>query len=123
MRISDWSSDVCSSDLRLRLVLLRLLRARPHRHQAGLPEELRDPVGRLGADLQPMLEPLVVQRDPLRMIPRDHRVVSADLFDEPAAARAVRLGDHEAIEWALLLPGPVENDPPRHAFLVPIWTI
>src|SRR3546814_9243337 len=48
MRISDWSSDVCSSDLELHL------RARPRRQP--------DPQHRLSADLRALLRPVATDR-------------------------------------------------------------
>src|SRR3546814_3234664 len=106
MRISDWSSDVCSSDLlqgagrvllgglrallRLlaRQVRLGLARDAPRRHQVVGGEEARHAVARQGADRQPVLGTLDVEHQALRVVLRDHRVVGADALDEAAVARS-----------------------------------
>src|SRR3546814_18192833 len=54
MRISDWSSDVCSSDLRI--VLHRRVRGDPRQGPDGF--ECRDPVGR-GRQLRPISRPVL----------------------------------------------------------------
>src|SRR3546814_2000081 len=64
MRISDWSSDVCSSDLLVRVVFFRFdLRVRRHAARivdAGQAALLADRVGRIGIQL---LGERVLQRD------------------------------------------------------------
>src|SRR3546814_3404608 len=79
MRISDWSSDVCSSDL-----------------------EARNAVGRLRADTEPMVRAIGVELDALLVVLGEKRVVIADPLDEAAVARAARIGDDDAVIGTLL---------------------
>src|SRR3546814_5805694 len=129
MRISDWSSDVCSSDLRggrlglgfgflLRLQLLGprlgaalgllaglgLVRvvARGALTHARRIEEARNAVGLLRADTEPMVRAIGVALDALLVVLGEKRVVIADPLDEAAVARAARIGDDDAVIGTLL---------------------
>src|SRR3546814_3793316 len=118
MRISDWSSDVCSSDLLLRLQLLGPLLGALLGLLAGLGlvrvvargaltharriEEARNAVGRLRADTEPMVRAIGVELDALLVVLGEKRVVIADPLDEAAVARAARIGDDDGVIGALL---------------------
>ena len=93
-----------------RQVLLRLVRRCALVGQAGGPEEPRHPVGRQGADAEPMPDPLFLQDDPVRMVFRQHRVVGADTLDEAAVAGHPRIGHDNAVEGALFRPAPGQSD-------------
>src|SRR3546814_5544981 len=110
MRISDWSSDVCSSDLRgngapgnlhpgLQLAALRR-RVRPPRPVPQLPRSLRTRVARRQLALGP------ARRDAAgpRAAARRHRMAKREdgatsfRLEHLAAANHVRIGDaHEAL--------------------------
>src|SRR5919106_776841 len=60
------------------------------------------PAPRLRAHLQPMRNALLVERDALRVLARQQRVVGAELLDEAAVARAARIGHDDPIERPLL---------------------
>src|SRR5712691_2577504 len=81
---------------------------------ARVAKEPRDPVGRLGADPEPMLEALFLERHPIGMAALQHRVVGAELFDKPPVARAARIGDDDRIERPLLGAAAGEPDLQRH---------
>ena len=51
-----------------------------------------------------MLHAVFHQRDAIRIIPRQERIVSADLLDEAAIAGRSGLGDDDAVVGALLAP-------------------
>src|SRR5262249_18832029 len=70
--------------------------------EALLGELARDAVGGLGALLQPLLDPLDLEADPVGIVLVEQRVVGADLFDEAAVARAVTIGDDDRIVGPLL---------------------
>ena len=65
-------------------------------------QETRDPLGRLRPIVQPILDPLCVDLDAVRIGFRQKRVVGTDPFDELAVARTAHVGDHDAIVRALL---------------------
>src|SRR3546814_4260586 len=90
MRISDWSSDVCSSDLFARDGLVRVVARGAFLDARGV-EEAGDAVARLGADAQPMLRAVGVELHALGIVLGEQRVVAADALDEAAVARAARI--------------------------------
>jgi hypothetical protein len=49
-----------------------------------------------------VLDPLFLQGDPVGMAAIEHRVVGAELLDEPPVARTARVGDDDRVEWPLL---------------------
>src|SRR3546814_16248167 len=123
MRISDWSSDVCSSDLRggrlglgfgflLRLQLLGPLLGALLGLLAGLGlvrvvargaltharriEEARNAVGRLRAATEPMVRAIGVELDALLVVLGEKRDVIAEPLDAAAVPRAARSGADDA---------------------------
>src|SRR6202012_5365042 len=88
--------------LGLGLALLGLLAALARLHQLGLGQELGDPVRRLGADLEPMRNALLLERDARGVLARQQWIVGPELLDEAAVARAARIGNHDVEERALL---------------------
>src|SRR6185437_1563384 len=87
-----------------RLAILRLGR------EPGIAEEALHPLARQVADLQPMLDALGLQHDALGMPLVEHRVVGAELLDEAAVARAVRIRNDDAVEGPLLGPAAGQTD-------------
>src|SRR3546814_9153012 len=82
MRISDWSSDVCSSDLRLF-------------HDARFVVPIRDPVGHVAS--------LMRQHERFRKVGREHprarrHMRRAGHFEFGLDLRPINTGDHEAKE-------------------------
>src|SRR5882672_6919927 len=102
----------------LRLCLGRRFRRRFADRRLGaepdVAEELGDPVGRQGADAEPMLDALFLDDEALGVALVDHRVVGPDLLDEAAVARAARVGDDNRIEGALLRPAAGQPDLESH---------
>src|SRR5439155_17894147 len=74
-----------------RLALLGLLAALARLHHLGRRQELGDTVARLGTDLEPVRDALLVERDALGVLARQQRIVGAELLDEAAVARAARI--------------------------------
>src|SRR5262249_29659790 len=70
--------------------------------QPGLVEEPRHPVRWLRADRQPMLDPLGVEHDALRVAVGQHRAVGAQPLDEAAVARVAAVLGDDAVERLLL---------------------
>ena len=62
-----------------------------------------------------MLHPVFDQRDAVRMIARQQRVIGADLLDEAAIAGCGGFGDDDAVVGALFGSAPREPDFQGHA--------
>src|SRR3546814_7451161 len=73
MRISDWSSDVCSSDLR-RIVADAKVAPPPHVAAAGMENLALDPAG---PDADVIIHPLLTQHLRKAFGRRDQRVAAA----------------------------------------------
>src|SRR5512132_3221534 len=91
----------------LRVLLLR----REALPDADLGHQHPDGVGRLRADPEPMQRTLLVDLDHRGGV---HRLIPADVLDEPAVARAPLVGDDDPVEGALLGPQPLQPDANRH---------
>jgi len=65
-------------------------------------QEAGDTVGGLGALADPVLQPLDLQRHPLRVVLLQERIVGPHLFDETAIARRMAVGHHDGIIGPLL---------------------
>src|ERR671912_53703 len=98
-----------------RLRLLGLVAAFARLHHLGLRQELGDAVRRLSADLQPMRDALLVERDALSVLARQQGVVGAELLDEAAIARAARIG-HDDVEERPLLGTVTGHTNSKHSF-------
>ena len=89
-----------------RLALVRVVALRPRplgRQGLVLRQEAGHAVGRLGALAEPFGDALGLQGDArLGAVLGQHRVVGADLLDELAVARRVRVGDDDVVVGALL---------------------
>src|SRR5450830_189231 len=89
-----------------RSALVRVVRLRPLDLLAQglvLRQEAGDAVGRLGALAEPFGDALDLQGDARGgAVLGQHRVVAADLLDELAVARRVRVGDDDVVVGALL---------------------
>src|SRR5690606_267138 len=79
-----------------RLALVRVA-ARRARHDAGGIEKPVDPVRRQRAMADPVADPLLVERHPVRGIARQQRIVGAELFDEAPVTRRAHVGDHDPV--------------------------
>src|SRR3546814_11456630 len=114
MRISDWSSDVCSSDLlqgagrvllgglrallRLlaRQVRLGLARDAPRRHQVVGGEEARNAVARQGADRTTVVGTLDAEHPGPRGVTPAAWCDGSDELDEGGEARGGQVGGDAA---------------------------
>ena len=65
-----------------------------------------------------MLHAVFHQRDAVRIIPRQQRIVSADLLDEAAIAGRGGFGDDDAVVGALFGSAPREPDFQCHALFL-----
>src|SRR5690606_21705509 len=83
------------------LALFRVVAGRALDHAVG-GREARHAIGRLGALLQPLLNPFQLQGDPVGVVTLQQRVVGAHLLDEAAVARRVAVGDDDRVVGALL---------------------
>src|SRR5690606_7513046 len=88
--------------LRLGQVLLGLLPALARRHQLRLGKKARDAVARDGTLAQPVLRPLILDDQTLRVVSGQHGVIGPHPLDKAAVARATRVGDDDGVVWALL---------------------
>src|SRR4029450_288425 len=87
----------------LRVLLLR----REALPDADLGHQHPDGVGRLRAAPEPMQRTLLVDLDHRGVV---HRLIPADVLDEPAVARAPLGGDDDPVEGALFGPRPLQPD-------------
>src|SRR5205823_867986 len=100
--------------LRLGCRFERRLADRRLADEPRIAEEAGDPFGRLGADPEPVLQALFLERHPIGMAALEHRVVGAELFDKAPVARAARVGDDDRVERPLLGAAAGEPDLQRH---------
>src|SRR3546814_7630477 len=71
MRISDWSSDVCSSDLQL-AALAQLLRRDDHVHRHQLPAQIGDiEIAGVGGGGQDRIQELLQRRSEERRVGKE----------------------------------------------------
>src|SRR6266542_7131393 len=101
---SAWGSG-CPRGLRV------LLLGREAVPDADLGHQHPHRVGRLRADPEPMQRALLVDLDHRGVV---HRLIPADVLDEPAVAGAPLVGDDDPVEGALLGPQSLQSDTNRH---------
>src|SRR4029453_17184083 len=88
-----------------------LLLGREALPDADLGHQYPHGIGGLRADPEPMQSTLLVDLDQRGVV---HRLIPADVLDEPAVAGAPLGGGYDAIEGALLGPQPLQPDTNRH---------
>src|SRR5690606_20023445 len=90
--------------------------------EAGIIQEAGNAVRRQRANREPVLRTLEIKGHALGIVLRQQRVERADLFDEATIAGAARIGNHDAIEGALLRAATGEPDLQSHFVLPFKWT-
>src|SRR6185295_16737075 len=87
--------------------------------ETGGVEETEHAIRRLSTDLLPVLDALGVEHDALGIVLGQDRIPRADDLDEAAVARVTRVGDHDAVERALLGAGAGEAKFQGHPWFDP----
>src|SRR3546814_17719290 len=76
MRISDWSSDVCSSDLHIAEVIVWIFKRRGHRSGRSIDLAIDEPPDRIPLPRRRRKPHIAVGRDPLALL---NKLAAADL--------------------------------------------
>src|SRR5690606_2288225 len=89
-------------------------------HNARLVKEPCDTVRRQGAFLHPVLNPLQLKEDPVRIVGLQDRVVSSNFLDETPITRATAVGHNDRVERTLLRAATGQTDFQGHFYASPL---